>query len=57
MLFRSFGPATALTIAKGVSVGGGVLLYRLSRHFLLALLTAMYVFVAIMPWAWALSVS
>ena len=51
------GPAAALTIAKGVAVGGAVVLYRLSRHLLLATLTVMYLFVAIVPWAWALSIS
>jgi hypothetical protein len=52
-----FGPAAALTIAKGVAVGGAVVLHRLSRHSLLAVLTVMYVFVAILPWASALSLS
>lgn len=52
--FILFGPAAALTIAKGTAVVGAMILYRLSRHLLLALLTVMYVFVAIMPWAWAL---
>ena len=52
-----FGPAAALTIAKGVAVGGAVVLYRLSRHLLLATLTVMYLFVAIVPWAWALSIA
>lgn len=52
-----FGPAAALTTAKGVAVVSAVVLYRCSRHLLLALLTVMYVFVAIMPWAWALSLA
>ena len=52
-----FGPAVALTAAKGVAIGGAVMLYRLSRHMLLALLTLLYVFAAIGPWAWALSVA
>ena len=55
--FILFGPAASLTIAKGGAVVGAVTLYRLSRHMLLALLTVMYVFVAIMPWAWALAVA
>jgi hypothetical protein len=48
------GPIAALTIAKVLSVGGAVALYRLSRHGLLAVLTLMYMFVAIAPWTWAL---
>jgi hypothetical protein len=52
-----FGPAAALIVAKGAAVAGAVMLYRLSRHFLLATLTVMYVFVAIMPWAWALAIA
>jgi hypothetical protein len=50
-----FGPAVVLTIAKGLSVGAAVVLYRLSRLSLLALLTAMYLVVAIAPWIWALA--
>jgi hypothetical protein len=49
-----FGPAAALIVAKGLAVCGAAVLYRLSRHKLLATLTAAYVFVAIMPWALAL---
>jgi hypothetical protein len=52
-----FGPVAALTVAKGAAVAGAVVLYRLSRHFLLAMLTLMYMFVAIAPWAWALVIS
>jgi hypothetical protein len=52
-----FGPAAALTVAKGVAVGGAVVLYRLSRQVLLATLTVMYLFVAILPWALAFSIS
>jgi hypothetical protein len=55
--FMLFGPAAALAFAKGVAIVGAVTLYRLSRHGLLTLLTVMYVVVAIMPWAWALSVA
>jgi len=52
-----FGPAAALIIAKGAAVVGAAVLYRLSRHVLLAALTVMYVCVAIMPWAWALAIA
>ena len=52
-----FGPVTAMAIAKSVAVCGAALLYRFSRHSLLAMLTVMYMFVAVMPWAWALSVA
>jgi hypothetical protein len=52
-----FGPAATLTIAKGVAILGAVMLYRLSRHALLALLTVVYVFVAVVPWVWALGIS
>jgi hypothetical protein len=52
-----FGPAVALSVAKGVAVVGAVVLYQLSRHTLLASLTVMYVFGAIVPWAWALSIA
>ncbi len=52
-----FGPVAALIVAKGVAVGGAVMLYRLSRQLLLATLTVMYLFVAILPWAWALNIS
>jgi hypothetical protein len=52
-----FGPAIALIAAKGIAIGGAVMLYRLSRHALLALLTLMYVVVAVVPWAWALTVA
>jgi hypothetical protein len=55
--FVLLGPAAALTVAKGAAVAGAVILYRLSRHGLLTLLTMMYVFVAIMPWAVALVVA
>jgi hypothetical protein len=52
-----FGPVAALIVAKSAAVVGGAVLYRLSRHVLLATLTLMYVFVAIAPWAWALVIS
>jgi hypothetical protein len=51
------GPAVALTFAKGVAVAGAVMLYRLSRHSTLAVLTVMYMVMAIMPWAWALTIA
>jgi hypothetical protein len=51
------GPAVALTIAKGVAVAGAVLLYRVGRHGLLAGITALYLVGAILPWAWALTVT
>ena len=51
------GPAAALTIAKSLAVFGATVLYRLSRHFLLAMLTLTYVVVAIMPWALALGMA
>jgi len=51
------GPAAALTIAKGAAIAGAVVLYRLSKHTLLATLTVMYMFVAVMPWAVALAVA
>jgi hypothetical protein len=50
-----FGAATALAIAKGAAIAGAVVLYRLSRHTLLATLTFTYMFVAVMPWALALA--
>lgn len=52
-----FGPAAALIVAKGLALAGATVLYRLSRHTLLATLTAAYVFVAIMPWALALGMA
>jgi hypothetical protein len=55
--FVFVGPVAALAIAKSAAVAGAVALYRLSRHGLLAMLTMMYVVVAIMPWAWALVVA
>ena len=50
------GPAAALSIAKGVAVVGAVVLYRYTRYLMLALLTVMYVFAAIVPWALTLGV-
>ena len=52
-----FGPAVALTLAKGAAIAGAVVLYRLSKHTLLATLTVTYMFVAVMPWAVALAVA
>ena len=52
-----FGPAVSLMVAKSVAVCGALVLFRLSRHVLLALLTLMYVYAAIVPWAWALSIA
>jgi arginine exporter protein ArgO len=52
-----FGPAASMTIAKGAAIAGGILLHQVSRHRLLALLTMMYLFVCIAPWAWALTVA
>jgi hypothetical protein len=52
-----FGPAAALTVAKSLAVFGATVLYSLSRHFLLAMLTLTYVVVAVMPWALALGMA
>jgi hypothetical protein len=52
-----FGPVAALAVAKAASIGAASVLYRFSRHTLLAVLTVAYLFVAIAPWAWALAVT
>jgi hypothetical protein len=51
------GPAAALIIAKVAAIAGAAVLYRFSRHMLLAALTVTYLFVAVMPWAVALSIA
>jgi len=60
ILARSFtwiGPGAALILAKGTAIAGAVALYALSRHLLLAILTLMYVCIAVVPWAWALAIA
>jgi hypothetical protein len=44
------GPATALTAAKLIAVGFGIVLHRNRVHNLVALLTALYLAAAILPW-------
>ncbi len=44
------GPATALTCAKLLAIGFGIVLHLRRVHNLVALLTAIYAGVAILPW-------
>jgi hypothetical protein len=54
VLLRSMmllGPSTTLLGAKSIAVLCGGILYRCERHLILALLTIVYVFGAIVPWS------
>jgi Domain of unknown function (DUF5658) len=46
----SAGVVGALSVAKGVAIGFGMLLHLRRVHTLVALLTAMYFALAILPW-------
>ena len=48
------GPSTTLWGAKFIAVLCGGILYRCERHLILALLTIVYVFGAIVPWSMTL---
>ena len=50
-----FGSAAVLSVAKSSAVASATMLDRWSQYFVLALLTVLYVFVAIVPWTWTLA--
>jgi len=52
---QTWGLAAGLMGAKLIAVAAGLVLHALSRHLELALLTVVFVFGAIVPWAWALA--
>jgi hypothetical protein len=52
----TFGAGTTLSIMKALAVGLAVILHRTRSHFALACLTVLYVFAAVLPWAWLLLV-
>lgn len=49
------GPAVALIGAKAMAIGCGAVLYATGVHQVLAGLTALYLFGAVMPWVQILS--
>lgn len=51
----SFGPYATLAAAKAVALVLGVGLYVRSQHLVLAMLTVIYVYFAVCPWAIALA--
>jgi hypothetical protein len=51
----SFGAYTTLAAAKAVALILGVALHVRSQHLVLAMLTVIYVFFAVCPWAIALA--
>ena len=48
------GPGATLGVAKSVALCGGCMLYVRSHYVVLALLTLVYIFGAVMPWLWVL---
>lgn len=52
-----FGPVAALVVAKLVAIGGALMLYHVGRYTLLAVSTAIYLLVAILPWVVALTLA
>jgi uncharacterized protein DUF5658 len=54
-LLTTCGMAGALVSMKLVAILSGAFLYSRSQNLTLSLLTVLYVFGAILPWAWTLS--
>ena len=50
LLIATVGAGTALSVAKLIAVAGAMGLHWLRCHTVLALLTILYVFVAMLPW-------
>jgi len=50
-LMATFGQGTALTGAKLVAAGLGISLHLIGTHRILAVLTGIYFFAALLPWA------
>ncbi len=48
----TFGVGVTLVGAKLVAITGATILHVRSQHLVLAILTVIYVFAAILPWAW-----
>jgi len=51
----TLGPGATLSIAKLVAVALATVLHGARSHLALALLTVFYVFAAVLPWTWLLS--
>jgi hypothetical protein len=56
MSIMALGAGTALSIAKVVAVMLATVLHCARWHLVLALLTVLYVFAALLPWTWLLLV-
>ena len=50
LMIALVGVGPALLVAKGIACGGGLLLYTRGVHRVLAALTALYAFTAVIPW-------
>lgn len=51
----ALGPGTALSIMKVGAVALATILHGTRSHLALAILTVFYVFFAVLPWVWVLS--
>ena len=57
MSFRHAGVGPALTIAKLLSVGCSMLLHLFELHRTLALLTVLYLSLAVLPWSYLIFIA
>ena len=49
------GVSAGLATVKGVAILAGAVLHARSEHLILAVLTVIFVFAALVPWSWALA--
>jgi hypothetical protein len=54
-LMNTVGVPCAILAAKVTAIAGGALLHARAQHLPLAILTVVYVFGALLPWAWLLA--
>jgi uncharacterized membrane protein len=53
---HALGPGAGLTLVKVLASGCAIVLHLLALHRILALLTLLYLSLAILPWTWLLFV-
>jgi hypothetical protein len=51
----NWGVAVGLAVAKSIALSSAIVLHLCAQHLIVALLTVLFVFGAVVPWAWALA--
>jgi hypothetical protein len=53
---KTWGVGVGLALAESIALTAGRLLHLCAQHLIVAMLTVLFVFAAVIPWAWALAI-